>query len=339
MWNPFKKLDEFVSKKTQEAQQKKGLHPTEIEEIEEIEEEEEEERQQQIQVIAQARKKYYRHEKRKNIVKKTGIFFLGFLFLITMLRSFKTTKPMQVDVNQALMVETFLEEYYTNYFVFPKTKESTAFIEQFHYQGEQKLKVEQTVVKQTVEDIKVYKTEKINEQENWFYSTANLKTTYKAKEKEEVTTQRIYLKDRVLMDNKQKIIVLSNTPFVKKEIAFFNPKEKETFKSENKSFTNTTSMSEKEKEEVKNTLDLFFHTYSENNEKAFILTKGIELLPLSEGVQLELATMGSIGLNKQNQYYVSVTVNERIHDLLQNQRTYFLVLEKETKKIIRMEEQ
>lgn len=327
----LKKFREFKNKKIEEAQIKK--FGTKLDNAEEIDDKEIYIAEQKVK-IELAREKFYRSQKIKWALKWAGKVVLSLMVLGVLANGLSLQNNVTFPEEKGVVNRTVLKEYVQSYFQYPSSEEIKKNILKYSVRDFGAFAFDESVLNQKIDNIEIYKIDKIDSEKYEYYLSGNLVTTLK--QNNQVLNRNIYFKIKTHEKDKKVLITQPLEMIVGTENLFSDEDKKVLLEQLNKNPKGKNETSDKEKNDLKIALDLFFKTYSEDRNKALVLTSNLNLLELSKGTKLQLKDIKDIVVMEQ-ELFVVASVNEQFEKTMSIEKTYVLLIDKSTKKIKKVE--
>lgn len=331
----FKKWKEFKERKIQEAQIKK--FGTALDEETDPSKNIESEIDLAVEKIEieQLREKHFKKEKRKTRLKLSFKITVWILVVGVLVRGLTFNDQIQLPKEKEVVHRTFLKDYVAHVFSFPQSEESKTILEKYSLKPFNPFSIDGNVIAgQNMNNIEIYRIEEIEKNLTEYYVYGTLQTTLKKENKNEY--RKMHLKITVFENEGQLMVVKPIEFIVAKDKNFSNDDKKRISADIYPVVKGKESASQKEQEDIKTTIDLFLKTYSEDYNKSLVLTTNENLLPLSKGVKLQFKALKQVIL-LENELHVYIQVNETVDKLFSSEKEYLVILDKNTKKVKKME--
>lgn len=280
--------------------------------------------------LEKRQKKLLRKINFKNKMKFTLIFLLAIGGLIGGYKSLfvQTSNASHEEIeNQA-----FVTAYLDNYYMFPKTDQTTEFLQTFTSTLEVANTFSMDLEYAKISNVEIYKVE-----QNPTYLIAldyYVTATYETKMKNtEATSTTIYIKLSVAKNDASYLVVrpVTNTTYKRTNISDEKIVEEFKYKPESSNQTVTNE----QKIDAENTINLFLKTYNDDVIQAqLLIDQKINALDVNQ--KLELETIQNCTFDDEN-IYVTTKVVERYTNVLNSTKNYYFVIDKEKNKIKTME--
>lgn len=309
-----KQLDQDIQEHPQGSEEKQAEHT-------------EEELEARIQ-------KLMKRQRRIVCLKKAALYLTVGIGLLGGFHSLAQERP---DITPAVAVNdySFLEEYIKNYFTYPQSEESRQFLQGFTTGGSWNVSYDQKIKRAEVETVDVYQVEPSDTEEGRLTSYASVSLNLKddeGKRKRQTTYIAIcsVQKDgRYIVD--RPISMISTAP------AAMNEDMKKGLETEKEDIKGA-DCTEQEKQEITNTIQLFFTTYAADLEQARLLMQDPETLkPLDPDTKSVFVSLQS-AIQNEDEIQADVIVRYETKELFQQERTVRFLFDRKTNKIISKEE-
>jgi|GEM_PF-1558737 len=256
---------------------------------------------------------------------------------IGLLRGFRSLAQERPDITPAVAVNdySFLEEYIINYFTYPQSEESQQFLQGFTTKGSWNVSYDQKIKSAEVETVDVYQVEPSDTEEGRLTSYVRVSLDLKDDEGKR-KRQTTYIAIRSIQKDGHYIVdrpisMISTAPAAMKEDM---KKGLETEKED----IQGTDCTEQEKQEITNTIQLFFTTYAADLEQARLLMQDPETLkPLDPDTKPVFVSLQS-AIQNEDEIQADVNVRYETKELFQQERTVRFLFDRKTNKIISKEE-
>lgn len=256
---------------------------------------------------------------------------------IGLLGGYRSLGQRQQDILPAEAVNdyTFLEEYIKNYYAYPQDEESRQFLQDFTTGGSWSVSYDQTIKSAAVEDVDVYQVEPSDTEEGRLTSYASVSLDLKDDEGKR-KRQTAYIAIRSIQKDGHYIVdrpisMISTLPVAMDEDM---KKGLETEKEDIKG----ADCTEQEKQEITNTIRLFFTTYAADLEQARLLMQDSETLkPLDPDTKPVFVSLQT-AIQNEDVIQADVIVRYETKELFQQERTVRFLFDRKTNKIISKEE-
>lgn len=328
----LKKWKEFKERKIQESQIKK--FGTTLDEETEFTESEVNLSVEKIE-IEQLREKHFKKERQKMRFKLAFKIMIWILVVGVLIKGLTFNDQIQLPKEKEVIHRTFLKDYVTHTFAFPQNEEDKMMLEKYSLKPFNPFSIDGNVIaNQNMNNIEVYRIEEIEKNLTEYYVYGTLQTTLKNENKNEY--RKMHLKITVF-ENEGQLMVVKPIEFIVAKNKNFSDDDKKRIATDIFPVAKgKESVSQKDQEDIKTTIDLFLKTYSEDYNKSLVLTTNENLLPLSKGVKLQFKALKQVTL-LDNELHVSIQVNESVDKLFNSEKEYLVILDKNTKKIKKME--
>lgn len=230
---------------------------------------------------------------------------------------------------------SFLEDYIKNYYKYPQDEESQQFLQEFTTGGSWNVSYDQKIKSAEVETVDVYQVEPSDTEEGRLTSYASVSLDLKDDEGKR-KRQTAYIAIRSIQKDGHYIVdrpisMISTSPAAMKEdMKKGLETEKEDIKGQD--------CTEQEKQEITNTIQLFFTTYAADLEQARLLMQDPETLkPLDPDTKPVFVSLQS-AIQNEDEIQADVIVRYETKELFQQERTVRFLFDRKTNKIISKEE-
>lgn len=271
--------------------------------------------------------------KRKAMIKKILLIIVLFFGLIGGYRALLDTGDS--NTYDELMDHAFINTYISNYYSYPQTDDTKAYLKEFSYSEDYyKNEYIQDVESISVQSITVYNVEtadKLNQIYNYF-----LNCTYTVKIKDSEAVSNIVFNKISVAKNEGKYMVVKPVENIKNEVASIADKDiLNNFSYDLKK--GNENVSDDIKAEIENTISLFLKTYNDDiNQARLLVSNSDQLLALDSSTNLELVNTKQI-TKSDDVYYVDCTINQVYGDYLKKLQNYHFEIDIEKNKINVME--
>ncbi|MCR0456885.1 conjugal transfer protein, partial [[Clostridium] innocuum] len=267
-------------------------------------------------------------------LKKAVLYLIVGIGLLGGFRSLAQERP---DITPAVAVNdySFLEDYIKNYYKYPKDEESQQFLQEFTTGGSWNVSYDQKIKSAEVGTVEVYQVEPSDTEEGRLTSYASVSLDLKDDEGKR-KRQTTYIAIRSIQKDGHYIVdrpisMISTAPAAMKEDM---KKGLETEKEDIKG----TDCTEQEKQEITNTIQLFFTTYAADLEQARLLMQDPETLkPLDPDTKPVFVSLQS-AIQNEDEIQADVIVRYETKELFQQERSVRFLFDRKTNKIISKEE-
>ena len=278
--------------------------------------------------------KLMKRQRRIVRLKKAVLYLTVGIGLLGGFRSLAQERP---DITPAVAVNdySFLEEYIINYFTYPQSEESQQFLQEFTTGGSWNVSYDQKIKSAEVETVDVYQVEPSDTEEGRLTSYARVSLDLKDDEGKS-KRQTAYIAIRSIQKDGRYIVdrpisMISTAP------AAMNEDMKKGLETEKEDIKGT-DCTEQEKQEITNTIQLFFTTYAADLEQARLLMQDPETLkPLDPDTKPVFVSLQS-AIQNEDEIQADVIVRYETKELFQQERSVRFLFDRKTNKIISKEE-
>lgn len=258
------------------------------------------------------------------------------LMVLVSIGGFKSLISRDKPSASALAVNdyAFVEEYLQNYFRYPKETIENEFLTKFTIDEGWKVDYGFDTVKSAeLKGVDIYFVKQNTDGSISYY----VKNVLEMKDKEDKDIPEEFdLKITVAQKNGG-YLVIKPLEMVYTQSIPMSDEDKKDYKN-NHSTSSGTDCNETEKEELKNTVDLFLKTYvSDYSQARLLLQDPSKLDPVSPATKISVQNVVSARKTDKS-YLVDVNVIIETGEILKQSRTYHFEIDKNTNKILEMEE-
>ncbi|MDH6367872.1 MULTISPECIES: hypothetical protein [unclassified Breznakia] len=226
---------------------------------------------------------------------------------------------------------TFVKQYAENYYSYPTSEQSKKYIDKFTINNDESISYSQDVEYVSISNVQIYDVKVLATNSYRYYATASMHT--KVKDTDEVTKEICFSIDYI--KEGKKYFVVKPVKFVSSSIRSIDEENKSKYKFEPDS--SNEQMTDKEKEDVKQTIDLFLKTYNDDYQQAKLLTSGKSVIDkLDPNTKLTLDAIQSTSKDDDT-YYITTKVVEEYSDVITMKRSYYFEVSRDKNKITKME--
>lgn len=226
---------------------------------------------------------------------------------------------------------TFVKQYAENYYSYPTSEQSKKYIDKFTINNDESISYSQDVEYVSISNVQIYDVKVLATNSYRYYATASMHT--KVKDTDEVTKEICFSIDYI--KEGKKYFVVKPVKFVSSSIRSIDEENKNKYKFEPDS--SNEQMTDKEKEDVKQTIDLFLKTYNDDYQQAKLLTSGKSVIDkLDPNTKLTLDAIQSTSKDDDT-YYITTKVVEEYSDVVTMKRSYYFEVSRDKNKITKME--
>ncbi len=273
--------------------------------------------------------KKQKHRKR---LKEASLLIVILLVSIGGLKSLFTDEK-EIAYEKAINHYAFAKEYVSNYFNYPQTKENENYLQLFTVNGTNRSEYDLNKVKAAeIIDVDVYFVDEHDIGTKEYYMKADLEVTDTSDKK---TVQELSLK--LTAANIGKTFAVSEPlQMTYVQAQGMNDEDKAAFVKHKEA--EGSDCSDEEKEELQNTIRLFLKTYVSDYEQARLLMNDADGLdPVDSGTVLTPENFQSIR-KTETQFIIDVNVAIVTNKTITQHREYRFIIDKNTNKILDMEE-
>lgn len=230
--------------------------------------------------------------------------------------------------------QSFVTQYVSNYYAYPKTDQNNEFIKLFTSQTEITNDFNGDLEKSEIISSEIYKVESDELKENvlHYFVRANYRT--KPKERD-ATTETLYCKVDVAKINDSYIVIrpITNVSYERKAVDDKDALDSLKFEAK----TNNQTLDDDQKKEIENTITLFLKTYNEDVVQARLLTIDSSIIDaLDPNTKLELDHISTCSADDKD-IFVTAQINVKYKTIFTTKQNYYFVIDKEKNKIKNME--
>lgn len=241
----------------------------------------------------------------------------------------------KITIAKAINDYAFAEQYLQCYFQYPQTEQSSEYLQVFST-GNWSSDYDTNVKKVVPSDIKIYQVVPNNTDDSiggiTIYSKLKLRIEY-SDDKEEI--QELYTSLSAVQQN-DKYVVTSPINMVSSDFSFMSDEEKKEYQKDMTEMEGQ-DLNDEEKEEMKNTIQLFLTTYATDLEQARLLMKNAaDLKPLDPDTKITFVNLGTASQTDEECTVIADVTYETGKFLKQNRSIRF-IFDRKTNKIIQME--
>lgn len=241
----------------------------------------------------------------------------------------------KITIAKAINDYAFAEQYLQCYFQYPQTEQSSDYLQVFST-GNWSSDYDTNVKKVVPADIKIYQVVPNNTDDSiggiTIYSKLKLRIEY-SDDKEEI--QELYTSLSAVQQN-DKYVVTSPINMVSSDFSFMSDEEKKEYQKDMTEMEGQ-DLNDEEKEEMKNTIQLFLTTYATDLEQARLLMKNAaDLKPLDPDTKITFVNLGTASQTDEECTVIADVTYETGKFLKQNRSIRF-TFDRKTNKIIQME--
>ena len=278
--------------------------------------------------------KLMKRQRRIVRLKKAVLYLIVGIGLLGGFRSLAQERP---DITPAVAVNdySFLEDYIKNYYKYPQDEESQQFLQEFTTKGSWNVSYDQKIKSAEVETVNVYQVEPSDTEEGRLTSYARVSLKLKDDEGKR-KRQTTYIAIRSIQKDGHYIVdrpisMISTAP------AAMNEDMKKGLETEKEDIKGA-DCTEQEKQEITNTIQLFFTTYAADLEQARLLMQDPETLnPLDPDTKPVFVSLQS-AIQNEDEIQADVIVRYETKETFQQERTVRFLFDRKTNKIISKEE-
>ncbi len=241
----------------------------------------------------------------------------------------------KITIAKAINDYAFAEQYLQCYFQYPQTEQSSEYLQVFST-GNWSSDYDTNVKKVVPAEIKIYQVVPNNTDDSiggiTIYSKLKLRIEY-SDDKEEI--QELYTSLSAVQQN-DKYVVTSPINMVSSDFSFMSDEEKKEYQKDMTEMEGQ-DLNDEEKEEMKNTIQLFLTTYATDLEQARLLMKNAaDLKPLDPDTKITFVNLGTASQTDEECTVIADVTYETGKFLKQNRSIRF-TFDRKTNKIIQME--
>lgn len=241
----------------------------------------------------------------------------------------------KITIAKAINDYAFAEQYLQCYFQYPQTEQSSDYLQVFST-GNWSSDYDTNVKKVVPADIKIYQVVPNNTDDSiggiTIYSNLKLRIEY-SDDKEEI--QELYTSLSAVQQN-DKYVVTSPINMVSSDFSFMSDEEKKEYQKDMTEMEGQ-NLNDEEKEEMKNTIQLFLTTYATDLEQARLLMKNAaDLKSLDPDTKITFVNLGTASQTDEECTVIADVTYETGKFLKQNRSIRF-TFDRKTNKIIQME--
>lgn len=241
----------------------------------------------------------------------------------------------KITIAKAINDYAFAEQYLQCYFQYPQTEQSSDYLQVFST-GNWSSDYDTNVKKVVPADIKIYQVVPNNTDDSiggiTIYSKLKMRIEY-SDDKEEI--QELYTSLSAVQQN-DKYVVTSPINMVSSDFSFMSDEEKKEYQKDMTEMEGQ-DLNDEEKEEMKNTIQLFLTTYATDLEQARLLMKNAaDLKPLDPDTKITFVNLGTASQTDEECTVIADVTYETGKFLKQNRSIRF-TFDRKTNKIIQME--
>lgn len=273
--------------------------------------------------------KEWKKVNRKKTIKR---WIITLIILLGVFGGYKSLfSPEKAVVPTEVTDATFVKQYAENYYSYPTSEQSKKYIDKFTINNDESISYSQDVEYVSISNIQIYDVKVLATNSYRYYATASMHT--KVKDTDEVTKEICFSIDYI--KEGKKYFVVKPVKFVSSSIKSIDEESKSKYKFEPDS--SNEQMTDKEKEDVKQTIDLFLKTYNDDYQQAKLLTSGKSVIDkLDPNTKLTLDAIQSTSKDDDT-YYITTKVVEEYSDVITMKRSYYFEVSRDKNKITKME--
>ncbi|MDF9825183.1 hypothetical protein M2475_001617 [Breznakia sp. PF5-3] len=281
--------------------------------------------------LVNERLKIWKKIQRKQKMKKSVVLFFLVFAIIGGYKSLLETTP--ATEYEEISDEVFVRTYMEAYFEYPQSEESKKVISVFTLKNEEVVNYPEELESLRVSKINFYKVKSLKQEYKSYRYYAEIKIEIKLQD-QEPTIDTMYVRADVAKEGDRYAITrpLLFTSYDVKGISDEEILGKLTLEKE----STNQQLSDDEHKQVKQTLNLFFKTYSDDYKQAKLLTTSSHVIDkLDPHVEIKLQTITS-ATQDDDYMYLQVKVDES-DKYVTRTRNYYIEIKKENNKIKKME--
>lgn len=241
----------------------------------------------------------------------------------------------QDNIAEAVASQTFVKNYLEQYFNYPVSDETAAYLKQYTLDNSWRLEYDRSVKEVSVDGSEVYKVLSPTKEITSYYVYLDISMTSIDEDKQEAKEQyRLSVRLDLARENGGYLIVepLKMNVQAINAIAEENREKFILEMSEGKE-----QLTDQERVNVQETLRLFYATYTNNIAQAKLLVMDLDLENLDDNTTLEFTSLNRCTKDDAT-YYVSASLTETIANKMVQKKNVYVEIDIEKNKIKKVEE-